>query len=95
MIQPTVVETDADQIEVNEAEKRRTILGKEAEEAAAPVTTTTTVTRQVTTPRPDGLPPLRTSIQSTSVRTESAAPNVVNGGLPKDAPAPPPPTSNP
>ena len=34
MIQPSVVETDADQIAVNEAEKQRTILGREAVEAA-------------------------------------------------------------
>jgi general secretion pathway protein D len=34
MIQPTVVETDADQIAANEAEKQRTILGREAVEAA-------------------------------------------------------------
>jgi general secretion pathway protein D len=37
MIQPTVVETDADQIAVNEAEKQRTILGREAVEAATGV----------------------------------------------------------
>jgi type II secretory pathway component GspD/PulD (secretin) len=34
MIQPTVVETDADQIASNETEKQRTILGREALEAA-------------------------------------------------------------
>jgi general secretion pathway protein D len=34
MIQPTVVETDADQIAVNEEEKQRTILGHEAVDAA-------------------------------------------------------------
>lgn len=34
MIQPTVVETDADQIAVDEAEKQRTILGQEAMAAA-------------------------------------------------------------
>jgi type II secretion system protein D len=34
MIQPSVIETDADQIAVNEAEKQRTILGREAVEAA-------------------------------------------------------------
>ena len=34
MIQPSVVETDADQIAVNEEEKQRTILGREAVEAA-------------------------------------------------------------
>jgi type II secretion system protein D len=37
MIQPTVVATDADQIAVNEAEKQRTILGREAVEAATGV----------------------------------------------------------
>jgi general secretion pathway protein D len=92
MIQPTVVETDADQVAVNEIEKQRTILGKEASEAATPITTTTT-TREVTTEKENDMPALRTATQSTTVRTESAAPNVVNGGLPKDAPAPPPPTS--
>jgi type II secretion system protein D len=35
MIQPTVVETDADQIAANETEKQRTILGREAEDAAS------------------------------------------------------------
>jgi len=35
MIQPNVVETDADQIVVNEAEKQRTILGREAVQAAS------------------------------------------------------------
>lgn len=34
MIQPTVVDTDASQVAANEAEKSRTILGREAEEAA-------------------------------------------------------------
>jgi general secretion pathway protein D len=34
MIQPSVVETDADQLAVNEEEKQRTILGREAVEAA-------------------------------------------------------------
>jgi general secretion pathway protein D len=37
MIQPSVVETDADQIAVNEEEKQRTILGREAVEAATGV----------------------------------------------------------
>jgi len=37
MIQPTVVANDADQIAVNEAEKQRTILGREAVEAATGV----------------------------------------------------------
>ena len=34
MIQPSVVETDADQLEINEGEKQRTILGREAVDAA-------------------------------------------------------------
>lgn len=34
MIQPTVIETDADQLAANEAEKQRTILGREAAQAA-------------------------------------------------------------
>jgi general secretion pathway protein D len=37
MIQPSVIETDADQIAVNEEEKQRTILGREAVEAASGV----------------------------------------------------------
>jgi type II secretion system protein D len=37
MIQPSVIETDADQIAVNEAEKQRTILGREAVQAATGV----------------------------------------------------------
>jgi type II secretion system protein D len=37
MIEPSVVETDADQIAVNETEKQRTILGREAVEAATGV----------------------------------------------------------
>jgi general secretion pathway protein D len=94
MIQPTVVATDADQIAVNETEKRRTILGKEAEAAAAPTTITTT-TDKVTETYGTGAVPVRTDTRSTTVRMESAAPNVVNGGLPKDAPPPPPPTINP
>jgi hypothetical protein len=92
MIQPTVVATDADQIAVNETEKQRTILGKEAEEAAGPTTIVTT-TDKVTETRGNGsVIPVRTDTRSTTVRTESAAPNVVNGGLPKDAPAPPSPS---
>jgi len=37
MIQPSVIETEADQIAVNEAEKQRTILGRDAVEAATGV----------------------------------------------------------
>jgi general secretion pathway protein D len=49
MIQPSVIETDADQIAVNEQEKQRTILGREAVEAATGVT--------APTPPPPGLQP--------------------------------------
>jgi type II secretory pathway component GspD/PulD (secretin) len=63
MIEPSVIETDADQIAVNEEEKQRTILGREAVEAATggpdslpqpsltlkPPTTTVTQTTQATT----------------------------------------------
>lgn len=94
MIQPTVVATDADQQAINEIEKRRTILGKEAEEAAGPITITTS-THKITESATPGALPVRTDTHSTTIRVESAAPNVVNGGLPKDAPAPPPPTSSP
>jgi general secretion pathway protein D len=88
MIQPTVVANDADQIAVNEAEKQRTILGKEAEAAAGPTTIVTTTDKVTETTGKNSLP-VRTDTQSTTVRTESAAPNVVNGGLPKYPPPPP------
>jgi general secretion pathway protein D len=69
MIQPTVVETDADQIAVNESEKQRTILGREAVEAATGVTEPL--------PPPPGLPPTSPVIQpqasSTSVTIRSTA----------------------
>ncbi len=67
MIQPSVVETELEQLKVNETEKQRTILGREAEEAAngggfsdAPgsfkpkVVTTTTVTTTTTTDKGKG-----------------------------------------
>jgi general secretion pathway protein D len=49
MIQPSVVETAADQIAVNEEEKQRTILGREAVEAATGVSEPA--------PPPPGVPP--------------------------------------
>jgi type II secretion system protein D len=57
MIQPSVVETDADQIAVNEEEKQRTILGREAVQAAqgAPVESDNfqlAPTPEVSAPRP-------------------------------------------
>jgi type II secretory pathway component GspD/PulD (secretin) len=64
MIQPTVVETDADQIAVNEAEKQRTILGHEAVEAAT----------GVTEPLPQPALAPRASVQSTTIRSSTDNP---------------------
>jgi hypothetical protein len=68
MIEPTVIETDADQIAANEAEKQRTILGREAVEAATGVAEPT--------PPPPGVTPVMapniqppTSEQSVTTRT--------------------------
>jgi type II secretion system protein D len=62
MIQPTVVETDADQIAVNEAEKQRTILGQEALQAAAGA--------------PGSMPPGSVQqIQTTTTTTTTTTPN--------------------
>ena len=52
MIQPHVIETDEDQIAVNEAEKARTILGQEAEETAPRKTVTETIETTTTQVRP-------------------------------------------
>ena len=92
MVQPTVLESDADELAATEVEKQRTILGKEAEETTAPITTTAT-TQVITTHQKDGQPAVQTIHRSTSVHVESAAPNVTNGALPKDAPPTPPATS--
>jgi type II secretion system protein D len=62
MISPSVVETEADQVVVNEAEKRRTILGREAEAAAiqpkppegGDITTETTLETQAPEVQPNG-----------------------------------------
>ena len=87
MIQPTVVETDADQIAVNEAEKRRTILGRDAINAAgAPGTSTTTTTSSTTvTIKAPGASVAQPSIVPAA---SSPAPDV-GRGVPPDAPAPP------
>jgi general secretion pathway protein D len=61
MIQPTVVETDADQIAVNEAEKQRTILGREAVETAT----------GVTGPLPQPALAPRADVQSTTIRSST------------------------
>jgi general secretion pathway protein D len=52
MIQPTVVETDADQLAVNEAEKQRTILGREAADTANGTTETPPAPAPVLEPVP-------------------------------------------
>ena len=124
MIQPTVVETDIDQINSNETEKKRTILGREALAAAtgfsedAPVVVvpktpgaTTTVNKTTTTTYNSkaGRPDQKTESTTVTVKVpnsttptgaistpglvpaaSSPAPDVDNGRLPKDAPAPPP-----
>jgi type II secretion system protein D len=84
MIQPSVVETETDQIAVDEAEKKRTILGQEAQRAATgfsedvPKTfqlpplnsTTTTQTTTVTKPtyNSKGTVTTKTSTTTTSVQ---------------------------
>jgi general secretion pathway protein D len=102
MIQPTVIDTEADQVVVNEAEKARTILGKEAEESSAPmalpvseVVTQTQLTR--VHPAGAGQPAATTTttiIKSSSVSPTSSivpaastpAPDVGKARLPKDPP---------
>ena len=87
MIQPTVVETDADQIAVDEAERRRTILGVEAEEAATGATET--LPQPALAPQPDIRPTSYNSKTGYSTRTtitipasSSTGPNVGNGQMP-------------
>ena len=94
MIQPSVIANDADQQYVNEIEKHRTILGNEAEQEGAPTVITTTTDKVTRSETPAGVP-MRTDTRSTSVRVESAAPNVVNGGLPAYPPAVPAPATSP
>jgi type II secretory pathway component GspD/PulD (secretin) len=68
MIQPSVIETDADQIAVNEAEKQRTILGHEAVDATA-----------VPSSKPEGESALAPQVGTTSVTIRSAAYNSKTG----------------
>ena len=101
MIQPTVVETDVDQLAANEAEKQRAILGREAAEATG--TSTTTVTTRVSPTgypmsdttkimEPDVMPRAEPVVLEPSrppglVPTLSTpAPDVSNGHIPKDEP---------
>jgi general secretion pathway protein D len=81
MIQPSVVETEGDQVVVNEAEKRRTILGQEAEESpdgstvTPPVTGVVTRTREVSIqpPGPNGQPARATT--TTVISSSPVSPN--------------------
>jgi general secretion pathway protein D len=66
MIQPSVVETDADQLAVNEEEKQRTILGREAEQAATGIPGE--LPQSPTTPIVPVLAP-QTDVKSVTVRT--------------------------
>jgi type II secretion system protein D len=110
MIQPTVVDTEADQVVVNEAEKARTILGKEAVEAAvppAPPVAGVVTQTQVTDIHPSGPGP-REATTTTVTRSSpvspdlslvpaasTPAPDVGKAKLPKDAPPLSPPATLP
>jgi type II secretory pathway component GspD/PulD (secretin) len=111
MISPSVVETEGDQVVVNEAEKARTILGKEAEESGSaappPVAAVAAQTQTVEVqPAQNGRPATATTTTVTQVspvsRTtsivpsaSSPAPDVGKAKLPKDPPPLPPPTTLP
>jgi type II secretion system protein D len=91
MIQPTVVETDAQQIAANEAEEQRTILGKEAIAAAGATTTTVTKTVTVRTSASDAalrIPAINAETSTTTVSTKRSAEST--GTIPITAPAPAP-----
>jgi general secretion pathway protein D len=71
MISPQVVETEADQIAVNEEEKQRTILGREAVQAAtgAPDETLQSASTPVLLPVPQTPPPIPTTVVDTKSMT--------------------------
>jgi general secretion pathway protein D len=73
MIQPSVVETDADQIAVNEEEKQRTILGREAVNAAnnSPSVDDNYRPAPIIEPRPLDAQPVPAGVISTQVDTKS------------------------
>lgn len=77
MIQPSVIETDADQIAVNEAEKQRTILGRDAVEAAVGVTGPL--------PQPAAQPAPAPQADGKSTATRSSAYNSKTGASPQTA----------
>ena len=109
MIQPSVVETDADQIEVNEEAKERTILGREAEETAtgtagqspqspqalAPQMDTTTVTIRPTAYNSKNGSSTRTTTTTTTTVTEKPVPtSETPGGIVPALSSPAPDVSN-
>jgi len=90
MIQPTVVETDADQVASNETEKQRTILGREALEAATGSSATVPAAAQG---RADAKPPGPPLTPGMVPAASTVAPDVGNGQVPKDSKLPTPTTT--
>jgi general secretion pathway protein D len=80
MIQPSVVETEGDQVVVNEAEKARTILGHEAEQSGddaaitAPVTAVVTKTRVTNVIPPGPGHPAARTITTTETQASPVSP---------------------
>lgn len=72
MIQPTVVETDEDQIAANEAEKQRTILGRDAVQAATGLVQTSVQTTTVQTETKVKTVPVKTKTTTTKVTVKSS-----------------------
>ena len=92
MIQPTVVETDADQIAVNQAEKQRTILGREAADtvagAAAQSTTPSSMEVPELAPQADAKSmSIRYSPYNSKGSTTTTTPVTVNPDVPVAPPA--------
>lgn len=90
MIQPTVVETEADQVASNETEKQRTILGREALEAATGSPATVQAASQG---RANAKPPGPALTPGMVPAASTVAPDVGNGQLPKDPKLPAPTTT--
>jgi type II secretory pathway component GspD/PulD (secretin) len=86
MIQPTVVETDADQVASNETEKQRTILGREALEAATGSADSTPAGEQGRADAKPVGPPLTPGMVPAA---STVAPDVGNGQVPKYTKLPP------
>jgi type II secretion system protein D len=89
MIQPTVVETDADQVASNETEKQRTILGREALEAATGFSASAPAAAQG---RANAKPPGPALTPGMVPAASTVAPDVGNGQVPKEVKVPAPTT---